>query len=175
MKEFIKYIALITLIFFSACKVSKDIEKPQPALPAAFRDASTTDAASIADIGWKQFFADQTLQNLIDSAIVNNYDMQYALKNIESAQLILKQTKYAYLPDANLNVTGGITRPSDNSLNGISCQYQSFMGSRHLGKNKRTKSNCISSIPANCRSTKSNTNKHCSQHRTIVLQSLNAR
>ncbi|HLK29528.1 MAG TPA: TolC family protein [Puia sp.] len=128
--SFIKYVAFIALIFSSACKVSKDIEKPQPALPAAFRDASITDTASIADIGWKQFFTDQTLQNLIDSAIANNYDMQYALKNIQSAQLVLKQTKYAYLPDANLNVTGSITRPSDNSLNGISLSQ--FLGKSYI-------------------------------------------
>ena len=29
----------------------------------------------------------------------NNYDMQVALKNIEAAQLVLKQSKLGYLPE----------------------------------------------------------------------------
>ncbi|MBS1915359.1 MAG: efflux transporter outer membrane subunit [Bacteroidetes bacterium] len=128
--NYLKYTTLISLIFFSACTVSKDIEKPQSVLPASFRDAAIADTASIADIGWKQFFTDASLQKLIDSAIVNNYDMQYAVKNIEAAQLVLKQTKFAYLPDVNFNLTGSINRPSDNSLNGISLSQ--FLGKSYI-------------------------------------------
>ncbi|MBS1933523.1 MAG: efflux transporter outer membrane subunit [Bacteroidetes bacterium] len=128
--NYLKYTTLISLIFFSACTVSKDIEKPQPVLPASFRDAAIADTASIADIGWKQFFTDVSLQKLIDSAIVNNYDMQYALKNIEAAQLVLKQTKFANLPEVNFNLTGSINRPSDNSLNGISLSQ--FLGKSYI-------------------------------------------
>jgi outer membrane protein, multidrug efflux system len=129
-KIIIKYIVLTALLFFRACKISKDIDRPQPALPSVFRDASMPDTVSIADIGWKQFFIDQTLRDLIDSAIVNNYDMRYALKNIVSAQLVLKQTKYAYLPDAVGNITGSISRPSDNSLDGISLSQ--FLGKSYI-------------------------------------------
>jgi outer membrane protein, multidrug efflux system len=131
-KFIIKYTAITILLFFGACKVSKDFERPQPPLPSVFRDASTptADTASIADIGWKQFFRDQTLQNLIDSAIVNNYDMQYAFQNIKAARLVLNQTKYAYLPDAALSVTGSVSRPSDNSLDGISLSQ--FLGKSYI-------------------------------------------
>ena len=114
------YIPVLALIVLASCKVTKDIPVPQPSLPVTYRNAANTDTANIADIKWKDFFTDTNLQNLIDSAISNNYDMQVALKNIEAAQLIVKQTKLGYLPEANLQVGATVNRPSDNSLNGLS-------------------------------------------------------
>jgi multidrug efflux system outer membrane protein len=133
MKKYIGGLALITLIL-SACAVSKDIEAPKPALPEAFRDAAiktTADTSSIADIQWKQFFTEATLQKLIDSAIVKNYDMQIAVKNIEASQLLFKQVKWNYVPEVALNVTGSSSRPSDNSLNGLSIK-QYNIGTNHI-------------------------------------------
>lgn len=118
------------MLFLSACKVSKDISTPTDAAPAAFRNAVNTDTTSIADIQWKNFFTDANLQNLIDSTIANNYDMQTAVKNIEAAQLIVKQSKLGYLPTANLQATASINRPSDNSLNGLSLSQ--FLGKSYV-------------------------------------------
>jgi NodT family efflux transporter outer membrane factor (OMF) lipoprotein len=121
MKITVTYIAAF-MFLLSACKVSKDIAVPTNAAPVTYRNADTTitDTASIASIEWKSFFADHDLQQLIDSSITNNYDMQVALKNIEAAQLVLKQSKLGYLPSVNLQALGTINRPSDNSLNGLS-------------------------------------------------------
>ena len=130
MKHLSKYFVLLPLIIFWGCKVSKDIETPQVPLPDSFRNATVADTLSIADIGWKQFFIEATLQKLIDSAIVNNYDMQYAIKNIEAAQLVLHQTKFANLPDLSLNVAAGVSRFSNNSLNGKSLSQ--FLSQSHV-------------------------------------------
>jgi outer membrane protein, multidrug efflux system len=131
MKKYISGLAFV-LVILSACNVSKNVETPKPALPDTFRNAAaTTDTSSVADIPWKSFFTDATLQKLIDSAIVKNYDMQVAIKNIESAQLLVKQVKWNYVPQADLNVTASSTRPSDNSLDGLSlAQYN--IGSKHI-------------------------------------------
>lgn len=94
MKPYIKPYALLILAvaFISACKVSKDVATPKAELPANFRNAAnTSDTSSVADIQWKSFFTDVTLQKLIDSAIAKNYDMQIAVKNIEASQLLFKQ------------------------------------------------------------------------------------
>lgn len=123
-------VLMLTLATISGCRIAKDIARPEPQLPSTFRNAVSTDTASIADIKWKDFFADGTLQNLIGSAITNNYDMQLALKNIETARLILSQTRFAYLPDVRLQATANSNRPSDNSLNGLSAK--SFLGTTHV-------------------------------------------
>src|SRR6202000_1027931 len=131
MKKYISGLAFI-LVILSACNVSKNVETPKPALPDTFRNAAaTTDTSSVADIPWKSFFTDATLQKLIDSAIVKNYDMQVAIKNIESAQLLVKQVKWNNVPQVDVNVTANTTRPSDNSVTGLSLS-QYGIGSKHI-------------------------------------------
>jgi len=124
------YITAMAILALSGCKVSKDTSTPADAVPAAYRNTVAADTASIADIQWKNFFTDASLQQLIDSTIVNNYDMQTAVKNIEAAQLIVKQSKLGYLPEAKLQATGAINRPSDNSLNGLSLSQ--FLGKSYV-------------------------------------------
>lgn len=124
------YSSIMLALFINACKVSKDIAVPPAPLPEAYRTVTATDTTTIANIQWKQFFTNENLQQLIDSAITNNYDMQTALKNIESAQLIVQQSKLGYLPEARLQVTGAINRPSDNSLNGLSLSQ--FLGKSYV-------------------------------------------
>jgi NodT family efflux transporter outer membrane factor (OMF) lipoprotein len=109
---------LALLLGLGACKVSKDVSTPQADVPGQFRSAVTTDTTSVAGLPWKSFFADPVLQQLIDSAIAKNYDMQVALKNIQSAQLVFGQSKLGYWPDLAFNATYSRTRPSDNSING---------------------------------------------------------
>ena len=133
MKRYINPYSFLILmaVFISACKVSKDVATPKAELPANFRNAAnTSDTSSIADIQWKSFFTDVTLQKLIDSAIAKNYDMQIAVKNIEASQLLFKQVKWNYVPELNLNVTANTNRPSNNSLNGLSASQ--FLGTKHV-------------------------------------------
>lgn len=131
MKNIIGSLAL-ALVVLAGCKVSKDVATPKDAQPEAFRNAVTTgDTSSIADLQWKNFFTDAALQKLIDSAIVKNYDMQVAVKNIEAAQLQFKQVKWNYVPSVGLNVTASSNRPSNNSVTGLSIK-QFNIGSKHV-------------------------------------------
>jgi len=126
-----RYLLLLIAIAVSACKVSKDVQTPQAQLPASYRGAALTgDTASIADLPYKSFFADATLQTLIDSAIAKNYDMQLAIKNIDAAQLLVKQVKWNYVPTLGVQVAASTSRPSDNSLNGLSLSQ--YTNSRHV-------------------------------------------
>ena len=119
MKTYIN--GLLLLLLLSACKVSKDVQTPKNAAPDTFRNATlTADTASVGDMQWKSFFTDATLQTLIDSAIERNYDLQIAVKNIEASHLLFKQVKWNYLPQTDLNITASSSRPSDNSLDGLS-------------------------------------------------------
>jgi multidrug efflux system outer membrane protein len=125
------YIALLLLLVAGACKVSKDIAKPTDAAPEQFRNSTVTaDTTSIATLPYKDFFKEEAIRNLIDTAIVHNYDMQIALKNIEAAALVFSQSKLGNLPAVNLQVTANTNRPSDNSLNGL--QISQFANTRHI-------------------------------------------
>jgi outer membrane protein, multidrug efflux system len=132
MKPYISKISLVVLVLFlSACNVSKDLSAPADGLPNTFRNAGTqTQDSSIADLPWQDFFADPTLRSLIDKAITKNYDMQLALKNIEAAQKLYRQVNWNYAPELRLQVGASSSRPSDNSLNGISLSQ--FLKTNHI-------------------------------------------
>jgi len=130
MKTYIN--GLLLLLLLSACKVSKDVETPKAVTPDTFRNAAVTkDTASVADLPWKTFFSDPTLQKLIDSAIERNYDMQAAVKSIEASQLLFKQVKWNNIPQVDFNVTASTDRPSNNSLDGLSLQEYG-LGTNHI-------------------------------------------
>ncbi len=131
MKKFNTYLLLTLFLALTGCKISKDVETPNPELPQVYRNAITTaDTSTIADIEWKTFFPDTVLQELIGKAIAGNYDLQIALKNIEASRLLLKQSKWGNVPQVNAYVTANSTIPSENSLNGLSAS--NFLGTSHV-------------------------------------------
>ncbi|KIO76474.1 RND transporter [Pedobacter lusitanus] len=129
-----QYIYLISIpLVLSACKVGKNYVRPQTSLPEQFNTrtvAAVTAGPSIANIAYKDFFTEPTLKQLIDSAVSHNFDLQFAIKNIESARQSLKQANSSLFPDLNLQVNASSNRPSDNSLNGMSTAM--FAGSKHI-------------------------------------------
>lgn len=104
--------------------------EPDLPLPEKFQYTATADTASIANLEWKQFFNDPMLQGLIEKGIKNNYDLQIALKQVAASQEKLKQAKYMQYPDVGFGVTGQISKPSKNSMNGQSLNL--FLGQSHV-------------------------------------------
>ena len=122
-------IALLVLII-SSCRVGKEYQRPDLELPKQFNEVSYADTSSIADIEWKKFFTDPSLLDLIQKGLDHNHDLLAAIKRIDIAQQQVKQAKVLLLPDINLGITGQYSRPSDNSLNGISAK--SFLKKSHI-------------------------------------------
>jgi len=112
--------ALLFCFFLSACSVTKEYTAPDTNLPASYRNApdgiAATSDSSIALIPYEHFFSDRMLTELIGAAVVNNYDLQVAIKNIDYAEQSLDQAKLGFLPSLNLGLSTGVNRPSDNSL-----------------------------------------------------------
>jgi len=126
-----KYIYLLAVpLAFQACKTGKNYVRPQTVLPAQFNNSTATTGTSIANIAYKDFFTEPTLKQLIDSAVLRNFDLAFAIKNIESARLSLKQANASLFPDLNLQVNAATNRSSDNSINGMSAAM--FAGSKHI-------------------------------------------
>lgn len=129
----IKNIAYIAFISGTAisCKVQK-YEQPEIKMPEAFRsDSIVVDSQeNIAKISYKDFFKDPVLVGLIDKAMVQNNDLQVALKQIEFASLAYNQSKWANIPTISASANANINRPSDNSMNGMMAGQ--FMGKRYM-------------------------------------------
>ncbi|RPD39297.1 efflux transporter outer membrane subunit [Chitinophaga barathri] len=131
MTRVFQYITVIlAAASLAACKVGKDFQRPEVALPAQFGSTTATADSSIANAQWRQFFPDQALQNLITEALKSTFDLQVALKRIDAASSYLKQAKAQLLPSLTANATGNTTIPSKNSLNGVS--LNEFLKTSHI-------------------------------------------
>jgi outer membrane protein, multidrug efflux system len=90
-------------------------ERPQAPVAAAFPDAITAGEAA-ASIGWKRYFADARLQQLIDLALANNRDLRVAVLNIEQARAQYQIRRADQLPTVNLGVSGSRVPGANDSI-----------------------------------------------------------
>jgi multidrug efflux system outer membrane protein len=74
--------AVATLL--GACTLEPHYHRPSPPVPALEGGAAGGTVA--ADIGWREFFPDPQLQQLIALALTDNRDLRVAALNVQSAQ-----------------------------------------------------------------------------------------
>lgn len=129
-RRILLYISVFIVVVFTACKVGKDYQRPEVKMPETFTAQSFADTSSVANIAWKDFFTDTTLQNLLAKGIQYNNDLLLAKNRIAIAQQYVKQTKLLWFPDINAVIAGQYSRPSKNSLNGVS--LNTFLKQSHL-------------------------------------------
>src|SRR6201981_1685198 len=105
---------LLVCSLVGACKVGPNYHRPDVQTPAAYRDLNNNpraqaQAASFADLPWWQVFQDPQLQELIRTALKQNYDMQLATERIKAERAQLAITRSYLFPQVqgNGNFTGG--------------------------------------------------------------------
>ena len=107
------------LSVLTACAVGPNYKRPAVDVPAAFRGpdvvtpapadpkpSATTPTASLGDEKWWEVFQDKELQDLIRTALKNNYDVRIAATRVEQARAQLGITRADQFP--TLGVGGAI-------------------------------------------------------------------
>ena len=75
------------------------ITRPPTTPPEAFRgQTDPADAASLADLPWWEVFRDATLQELLQTALANNYDLRIAVARVEEARALAARARGAFFP-----------------------------------------------------------------------------
>lgn len=106
---------LITCSLVAACAVGPDYKRPAVDAPPIFRGQDgAAQQASLADLPWWEVFRDDTLQELIRTALTNNYDLRVAVRRIEQARAIELQTRSPLFPQ--LRYEGGVARGKNSFL-----------------------------------------------------------
>lgn len=105
-RSYFLFLFLMGLVWTS-CKVVQPYQRPDGPFDDLYRDVSTTDTNTIANLRWDEVFTDTTLQRLISEGIAHNPDLQIAYTRIEQAEAYYLQSRAAFLPsfDANAGVT----------------------------------------------------------------------
>jgi len=106
--------AMMASSLVAGCSVGPNYHRPVVQPPAAYRDLSENpqvqaQAASYADLPWWQVFQDPQLQELIRTALKQNYDLQLATERINGARAQLAITRSNLFPQVqgNGNFSGG--------------------------------------------------------------------
>lgn len=85
---------------------------PQPPIAASAGAAPAADQPAVADIGWRNFFADDRLEQLIARALGNNRDLRVAVLNVERARALYRIQRADRFPSVGANLTNVRGDPS---------------------------------------------------------------
>ena len=111
-------IILGVLINLSGCKLLRPIEQFSTIkTPRTF--AAGMDSSGIGSIKLNNFFSDEKLATLIDTALHNNLDLKIALQRIEMANAIIIARQGALLPLLNGEISGGGRKFGDYTMDGV--------------------------------------------------------
>lgn len=107
-----------------ACRVGPNYQRPIVQIPTAYRDLNQNpqaqaQAASYADLPWWQVFQDAQLQELIHTALKQNYDLQIATERINAARAQVAITRSHLFPQVggNADFSGGKDKATQAKYN----------------------------------------------------------
>lgn len=90
-------ICLCAAIFEGCISPNKAMKTENKSVPSTF--SNTTDSsANVADLKWREYFTDQLLISLIDTALKNNQELNIVLQEIEISKNEVRARKGEYLP-----------------------------------------------------------------------------
>nr|WP_304488817.1 AdeC/AdeK/OprM family multidrug efflux complex outer membrane factor [Bordetella sp. 15P40C-2] len=121
----------------AGCSLAPTYERPDSPVSATYptgeayvppRPAQGPAAqAPVADIGWRDFYADPLLQQLISMALSANRDLRVAALNVEQARAQYRIQRADALPSVGVGGEGSVQRvPADLSSTGSSAINRSY-------------------------------------------------
>ena len=108
----------VALIFLAGCTVGPKYSRPAVPAPPSFRGAddasvSGANAESLGDQKWAQVFHEPELQQLISTALTNDFDVRIAAQRVLEQQAQLRITRSQEFPTVSVGGTGiGADLPS---------------------------------------------------------------
>ncbi len=127
-KTFVKL--LILSVIFVSCKVGPNYNRPAVKSPDQFRFAEGAQDSTI-DLRWWELFQDDDLKKLINTALVNNYDVKIAASRIDEAMYIVGYNKADYWPNLGYGISGA--RGQDNVPgSGVQGPFNDFAATANL-------------------------------------------
>ena len=142
MKEILTKSALysiLTLVLLSGCTMAPHYERPDAPIAGNWPDSSASplplsDGKNLlaSDIGWRDFFKDPKLQQLIELSLKNNRNLRVALLNVQKARAQYRIQRAELMPTIAATAGGNVQRiPKDLSPTGFattSHQYDDRRG-----------------------------------------------
>jgi outer membrane protein, multidrug efflux system len=97
-----------TAALLAACTLEPHYDRPTAPVPAL--DSGAQGAAAAADVGWREFFPDPQLQQLIALALASNRDLRVAALNVQSAQAHYRVQRAELFPTIDASAVEEVER-----------------------------------------------------------------
>ena len=106
--------ALAVATALSGCNLAPKYVRPAGAAPAALPEggiypSAATDAPDITQIGWRDFFLDPRLQQVIETGLANNRDLRIAAGNVLQARAQYRVQRADLVPSTTISGSGTYT------------------------------------------------------------------
>lgn len=109
--------ATVSLLIHEGCSISKPaVREARKNIPGSY--AGSADSTSVASVNWRDYFADDNLVALIDTALKNNQELNVILQEIAISRNEVKARKGEYLPSLNIGVGAGMEKEGRYTRNG---------------------------------------------------------
>lgn len=96
------YLVCVICVFaFYSCVPTREIKNENTTVPTVYNNA-TTDTVNSAVMKWDQYFSDPHLKAIIDTALVNNQELNIMLQEVQVAKNEIMVRKGEYLPFVNI-------------------------------------------------------------------------
>lgn len=92
---------LLMMALLSGCSFIPTYHRPSMSVSSSYPVTGGGNGPAAADIGWKQFFKDPALQQLISLGLVNNRDLRVSMLNVQEAQAQYRISRASLFPTIN--------------------------------------------------------------------------
>jgi outer membrane protein, multidrug efflux system len=107
---------LAVSLLLAGCMVGPDYQRPALPVPSDFRGRAPdapAGAESLGDLVWWRIFQDETLQSLIRTALIENYDLRVATARILDARAGVTIARSFQFPDVSATASAPYVRTSE--------------------------------------------------------------
>ncbi|MFZ2225434.1 MAG: efflux transporter outer membrane subunit [Candidatus Deferrimicrobium sp.] len=119
-----RYLLLgVAVAFFGGCTLAPKYARPEPPVPATWPGGPAYDNAQVspgapvsAELEWREFFTDERLRKVIETALKNNRDLRTAALNVERARAVYGIARADLLPAVEATGRGRKERAPSSSF-----------------------------------------------------------
>jgi len=126
----------IMTFFLAGCTLAPTYTRPEAPIPADWSGTSAynepkastgTPVPAAPELKWREFFTDERLQKIIETALNNNRDLRLAALNVERARALYGVRRAELLPTVNAGGSGSKERvPADLSSTGTAMTSERY-------------------------------------------------
>jgi len=133
------FISFSMAVLLAGCaSMAPDYQRPEAPVAAGWDSEAAKSDLRVSDIGWREFFVDEKLRQLIAIALENNRDLRVAALNIEKARAEYRIERADLFPTVNAGGSATIQHNGSGSSSGSSNSTSGTTTGSSSGSNSGT-------------------------------------